>query len=71
MPKLFKKYPEGILIALAIIFSVLVLGYFIFGVTSAARGIANVFNVNKNKAENTSLNLSAASKLDLRGLVQK
>ena len=52
MPKLFKKHLEGILVALAIVFSALMIGYFILGVTSAARGIADVFNINKSGTEN-------------------
>ena len=72
MSKLFKKYPEEILIALAIAFSVLALGYFILGVTSATRGIADVFNIDISKGGAGSLgfNISAAAKLDLRGLEQ-
>jgi hypothetical protein len=70
MSKLFKKYPQEILITLALVFSVLVLGYFIIGITSATNGIAGVFNVDKNQMGNTGLNLSAAAKLDLRGLGQ-
>lgn len=72
MPILFKKYPEEILIALAIVFSILALGYFILGVTSATRGIADVFNVNINKdgAGSLGFNMPGAAKLDLRGLEQ-
>lgn len=70
MPKLFKKHPEGMLVALAVVFSVLMLGYFVFGVMNAMYGIAGVFNINKSGTENTSFNLSDAAKLDLRGLAQ-
>jgi len=70
MPKLLKKHSEGILIALAIVFSVLMLGYFILGVMSATHGIADVFTVSKSEAENTGFNIPAAAKLDLRGLAQ-
>ena len=70
MSKLFKKYPQEILIALALIFSVLALGYFILGITSAANGIAGLFGASKNTTQSAGLNLPAATKLDLRGLSQ-
>jgi len=70
MLKLFKKYPEGMLIALAVVFSALILGSFILGVTSAVNGIENVFNISKNETGNASFNIPAAAKLDLRGLAQ-
>ena len=57
-------------VALAILFSVIVLGYFIFGIFSAVHGIADVFNVSVSKTENPSFDLSTAKKLDLRGLIQ-
>ncbi len=70
MKKLFKKYPEGTLIVLAVIFSAFIFYYFIGGMIVAARGIDNVFTVNKNATENMTFNLSGAAKLDLRGLAQ-
>lgn len=70
MSKLFKKYPEGTLVALAVAFSAFVLWYFVSGVTSAAHGIVDVFNINKSATENAGFDLPAAAKLDLRGLVQ-
>ena len=70
MLKLFKKDQEKMFVALAIVFSVIVLGYFIFGIFSAVHGIADVFNVSTNKEESPSLDLSTAKKLNLRGLVQ-
>lgn len=70
MPKLFKKYPEEILAALALVFSALMIWYFIFGIASGTRGIVGVFDVNKGATGNTGFNIPAAAKLDLRGLVQ-
>jgi len=70
MPKLFKKNPEGTLIALAVVFFAIMLCYFILGVTTAVGGITDVFSANKNQPQNVSFNLSAASQLNLRGLVQ-
>jgi len=57
-------------VALALVFSVIVLGYFIFGIFSAVNGIEDVFNVSKSKTENPSFNISAAQQLDLRGLIK-
>lgn len=70
MPKFFKKYPEKTLAALAIVFSALVLWYFIFGVMGGAHGIADVFSINKSGTGSFGFNIPAAAKLDLRGLVQ-
>jgi len=70
MSKLFKKYPEGTLVALAIVLSVFTLWYFISGITSAADDIAGMFTVSKSGTENAGFNMSGAAKLDLRGLIQ-
>lgn len=70
MKKLYIKYPEGTLIALAVLFSAFMLGYFIWGVAVAANGIENVFTANKNAPENMGFDFADAAKLNLRGLAQ-
>lgn len=71
MPKLFKKNLEILLIALAAIFSVVMLGCFIFGIMGIINGVENAFGIEKNGAESISFNIPDAAMLDLRGILKK
>ncbi len=71
MQKFFEKHPEQSLIALAIMFFALIVGYFMWGVVGAGDGIKSVFDAGKGGAGGTTFDFSGAKKLDFRGLIKE
>ena len=69
--KIFKKHPEFVLIFLAIIFVVIIVGSFAWGIFVLVKNLNNSIEIgNESSSTVTSYNIQGASALDLKGLVK-
>ncbi len=71
MRDIFKKYPDFVIVGLAVLFLVIVAVYFFLAIQAVIVNLdrAVVFNLQGNNI-NTGFDLKGAQALDLRGLVQ-
>lgn len=69
MTSFFKKHPDGILIALTVVFVAVLAGSFIWGFTDLGTEINRVLNFSPSAQQGTGFDLKGAADLDLKGLV--
>ena len=70
MKKIFRKYPETVLIVLAAIFLGTVVAYFVWGAGAVAGDVNNALNANITTSPYAGFDLNGARALNLRGLVK-
>jgi hypothetical protein len=70
MKKILRKYPETILIALAIIFLGIVFSSFSWGIGNVVEQVNRGVNAKAGDAGSVTFDLKGARALDLRGLVK-
>jgi len=71
MKKLLRKYPETVLITLAIAFIAIIILYFTWGVGAVVGQVDRVEDSNGAGGGTASFNLQGAQQLNLRGLVSQ
>lgn len=70
MQKVFQKYPQTILVTLAVIFLGLLLAYFSWGIGEVVGQVNRAANASGNGENASKFDLQGAQGLDLRGLVK-
>lgn len=70
MKKILRKQPEAILIILAIVFLVIIIAYFSWGIGDVVGEVNRASNASTSGGGNVSFNLKDAQALDWRGLVK-
>lgn len=70
MRKIFRKYPESTLIALAAVFLAIILAYFTWGVGQVIGEANRAENGKGNSGGNPGFNIEGAQRLGFHGLVK-
>ena len=70
MRKFLRKYPQALLITLAVVFLGLVIGYYTWGIGQVVGEVNRAVNAKGSGDTGTSFDLTGAASLDLRGLVK-
>lgn len=70
MKKILRNHPEAVLTALAVVFAVLIVGAFSWGIGEVAGLVSATVGTNSANQQGVGFNLKAAEQLNLRGLVK-
>jgi len=71
MKKLFRKFPQSILVTLALVFLGIIVAYYAWGISDMIGVVNRAVNTKPSSAGSAGFDIQGAQQLNLRGLVNQ